>query len=180
MRLNRLRLKDFRGTVERELVFPPAGVVVVEGANEIGKTSLLEALDLLLTEKDTSTKTAVRSVKPVGRDAGSEVEAELVCGRYRFTYRKRWHRSTETVLTIHEPRPEQLTGVPAHERVRQMLADTLDDSLWKALRMMQAAPLSQVPLSGSGALTAALDAAAGEVHDGGRSDSLVEAVERFI
>ena len=36
MRLNRLRLKDFRGTVERELVFPPAGVVVVEGANEIG------------------------------------------------------------------------------------------------------------------------------------------------
>jgi hypothetical protein len=44
--------------------------------------------------------------------------------------------------------------------------------------MMQAAPLSQVPLGGSGALTAALDAAAGEVHDGGRSDSLVQAVER--
>ena len=75
------------------------------------------------------------------------------------------------MLTIHEPRLEQLTGVPAHERVRHILADTLDDSLWKALRMMQAAPLGQVPLSASGALTAALDAAAGEVHDGGRSDS---------
>ena len=178
MRLHRLRLKDFRGTVERELVFPTEGVVVVEGANEVGKTSLLEALDLLLTEKDTSTKSAVRSVKPVGRDAGSEVEAEMSTGPYRFTYRKRWNRSTETVLTVHEPRAEQLTGVPAHERVRQILADTLDDGLWKALRMMQAAPLSQVPLSGSGALTAALDAAAGEVNDGGRSDSLVEAVEQ--
>ena len=178
MRLHRLRLKDFRGTVERELVFPTSGVIVVEGANEVGKTSLVDALDLLLTEKDTSTKTAVRSVKPVGRDSGSEVEAEISTGQYRFTYRKRWHRSTETVLTIVQPRREQLTGVPAHERVKQMLAETLDDGLWKALRMMQAAPLSEVPLSGSGALTAALDAAAGEVHDGGRSDSLVQAVER--
>jgi hypothetical protein len=178
VRLHRLRLKDFRGTDERELVLPLSGVVVVEGANEVGKTSLLEALDLLLTEKDSSTKNAVRAVKPVGRDVGSEVEAEISTGPYRFTYRKRWHRSTETVLTVHTPRREQLTGVPAHERVRSMLAETLDDGLWKALRMMQAAPLSQVPLGGSGALTAALDAAAGAVHDGGRSDSLVDAVER--
>ena len=104
MRLHRLRLRDFRGTVERELVFPKSGVIVFEGANEVGKTSLVDALDLLLTEKDTSTKTAVRSVKPVGRDSGSEVEAEISTGPYRFTYRKRWHRSTETVLTVHEPR----------------------------------------------------------------------------
>ena len=41
-----------------------------------------------------------------------------------------------------------------------ILAETTDQPLWRALRLMQAAPLTQVELTGCTALAAALDAAA--------------------
>ena len=45
MILHRLRLSNFRGVEDREISFPEHGVVVVCGPNEIGKSSMLEALD---------------------------------------------------------------------------------------------------------------------------------------
>lgn len=56
MKLHRLVLSNFRGVAHREIEFPDHGVVVVCGANEIGKSSMIEALDLLLEAKDRSTK----------------------------------------------------------------------------------------------------------------------------
>ena len=35
------------------------------------------------------------------------------------------------------PRREQLTGDEAHERVRAMLAETVDTDLWRAQRVLQ-------------------------------------------
>lgn len=160
MRLHRLRLVDVRGVTERTIEFPDADVVVVEGPNEVGKTTMIEALDLLLDEKDSSRKRQVQAIRPVGRDVSSSIEAELSSGPYRFTYRKRWFRQPATELTITAPRREHLTGVEAHERVVSMLAQSADLVLWRALRLMQAAPLIQADLSGSSALASALDAAA--------------------
>ena len=51
MILHRLRLTNFRGVADRELTFPENGVVVVCGPNEVGKSSMPEALDLLLGGK---------------------------------------------------------------------------------------------------------------------------------
>ena len=45
MKLHRLVLKNYRGIGHREIDFPDHGVVVVSGANEIGKSSMVEALD---------------------------------------------------------------------------------------------------------------------------------------
>ena len=50
MRLHRLLLRDFRGVGTLEVVFDPAGVTIVEGRNEIGKTSLADAFQLLPSE----------------------------------------------------------------------------------------------------------------------------------
>ncbi|MFZ1160809.1 AAA family ATPase, partial [Mycobacterium sp.] len=44
MKLHRLVLKNYRGIESREIDFPDHGVVVVSGANEIGKSSMVEAL----------------------------------------------------------------------------------------------------------------------------------------
>ena len=62
----------------------PPGVTVVEGRNEAGN-SMIEALDVLLSLRDSSKSSAVRSVMPSGRDVGSEVEAEIRCGEWHFT-----------------------------------------------------------------------------------------------
>ena len=61
MKLHRLVLKNYRGIDHREIDFPDHGVVVVSGANEIGKSSMIEALDLLLESKDRSTKKEVKA-----------------------------------------------------------------------------------------------------------------------
>ncbi len=162
MKLHRLVLTNYRGIAHREIEFPDHGVVVVCGANEIGKSSMIEALDLLLESRDRSTKREVKQVKPTHSDVGSEVSAELSCGPYRFLYRKRFHKKCETVLTIKAPHREQLTGDEAHERVRAMLAETVDSDLWHAQRVLQSASTAAVDLSGCDALSRALDVAAGD------------------
>jgi hypothetical protein len=162
MKLHRLVLKNYRGIDYREIEFPDHGVVVVSGANEIGKSSMIEALDLLLESKDRSTKKEVKQVKPTHADVGSEVTAEISTGPYRFVYRKRFHKKCETQLTVLEPRREQHSGDEAHDRVQSMLAETVDTELWHAQRVLQAASTAAVNLSGCDALNRAQDVAAGD------------------
>jgi hypothetical protein len=161
MKLHRLVLKNYRGIGYREIDFPDHGVVVISGANEIGKSSMVEALDLLLESRDRSTKKEVKQVKPTHADVGSEVTAEISTGPYRFVYHKRFHKKCETQLTVLEPRREQHSGDEAHDRVQAMLAETVDTELWRAQRVLQSAPTDAVNLSGCDALTRALDVAAG-------------------
>ena len=170
MKLHRLVLTNYRGIAHREIEFPDHGVVVVCGANEIGKSSMIEALDLLLESRDRSTKKEVKQVKPANSDVGSEVSAEISCGPYRFVYRKRFHKKCETELTVLTPRRDQLTGDEAHERVRAMLAETVDNDLWRAQRVLQAASTVAVDLSGCDALSRALDVAA--AHSGAEAAPL--------
>lgn len=159
MRLHRVRLCNYRGVADCEVELPAQGITVIEGPNEVGKTSLPEGLDLLLTRMDSSGHRQVKSVQPVGRDVGPEVEVEMSTGEYRFVYRKRWRRRPETVLNVLSPQHEQLTGRAAHERVEEILDETLDRDLWRALRIEQGAELS-LPGFDVPSLVAALDQAA--------------------
>ena len=181
MKLHRLTLTNYRGITHRDIEFPDHGIVIVSGANETGKTSMLEALDLLLEAKDRSTKREVKQVKPTHADVGAEVTAEISTGPYRFVYRKRFHKRAETELTLLTPRREQLTGDDAHNRVRAILNETVDLDLWRAQRVLQSAPTSAADLSGCNALSRALDVVAGEVDSadahrishGGDGDTLL-------
>ncbi|MDG5485016.1 AAA family ATPase [Mycolicibacterium gadium] len=165
MKLHRMVLTNYRGITHREIEFPDRGVVIVSGANEIGKSSMIEALDLLLESKDRSSKKEVKQVKPTHADVGAEITAEISTGPYRFVYRKRFHKRAETELTVMAPRREQLTGDEAHDRVRAMLTETVDTCLWQAQRVLQSASTSAVDLSGCDALSRALDVAAGSALD---------------
>ena len=135
MRLLRVELHNYRGVVHRAVAFSPTGVTVVEGPNEIGKSSIAEAVDRVLEDLDSTSRKRVMETKPVGRDVGPEVEIEVETGPYAFRYRKRFLRERLTELTITRPRPGQMTGREAHERVSSMLAETVDLALWKALRI---------------------------------------------
>jgi hypothetical protein len=175
MRIHRIELRDYRGVVAAEVAFPSTGVTIVEGDNEVGKTSLAEALDLLLTAPDSSKSSRVRAVQPVHRDVGPEVVAELSTGPYRFVYSKRWHRRPETTLELLAPRHEHVRGREAHQRVEAILAETLDRDLWDALRLHQAGELAQ-PRFHVASLGRALDAAVGAERAGDREDHLWEAI----
>lgn len=180
MKLHRLRLSHFRGITEREIIFPEVGVTVVEGANEAGKSSMIEALDLLLEVRSDSKSAKVRAVAPSGLDVGSVVEADISCGPYRFTYTKQYNKGARTELVIDEPVREQLSGRAAHERVCAILDERVDAGLFKALRLLQAGDPVVGELSSSAALSRALDTAAGTTSSGtdpGSDDSaLLDAV----
>ena len=138
MRLHRITLTNYRGVHSRTVAFAEQGVTIVSGPNEIGKTSLVEALDLLLEEKASSTRKEIMAVQPAGRDVGPCVEAELSFGRYRVVYRKQWIKGKITELQILSPTPQQVSGNAAHERFAELLHEAgIDLFLWRQLRISQ-------------------------------------------
>jgi AAA domain len=182
MRIHRIKLQDFRGVEFADVGFEADGVTIIEGPNEIGKTSLADAFDLLLTQKDSAAKKQIKDARPIGRDVGPFVEAELTLGEYRLVYRKRWLREKMTELEIFDPAPEQASGEEAHLRMLGILAAETDQALFAALRYQQGFEISQAAIADAPSLSAALDAAAGGgEHDStetGSSDVLLDLVDR--
>ena len=176
MRLLRLRLANYRGIDEAEVRFGRQGLTIVEGPNEAGKTSLGEAIRILFDYPDSSRHSEVKAIKPVMRDAGPEIELEAESGPYVFTYFKRFHKKQETTLTITSPKSENHTGREAHERAEEILRETIDIDLWKALCIQQGEAVSQADLSNQTSLSAALDIAAGGLRADPREESLFDKV----
>lgn len=177
MRLHRLAVKDFRGVAEREIAFADTGVTLLHGPNEAGKSSMVEALQLLLEVKATSKSQRVEAVCPAHRDAGPFVEAELTVGPYRFVYAKQYHRRPGTVLTVLEPTPLQLTGGSAESWVAEQMAAHVDGDLLAALTVLQGPGPGQPSLRDSAAFATALDSASGGAgEDEPGAERLAEAV----
>ena len=162
MRVLRIELRNYRGVSEHVVEFAPTGVTIVEGPNEIGKSSIAEAIDLIIDDLDSTSRQRVQQVKPVDRDVGPEVVIEVETGPYAFRYRKRFLRDKLTELEITKPKPEHHTGREAHDRVLAILAETVDMALWRALRMQQGDVIGQARLEDQTSLSAALDRSAGE------------------
>ncbi|MFV0318652.1 MAG: AAA family ATPase [Microthrixaceae bacterium] len=160
MRIHSIELTDFRGVDHRHIEFPETGVTIIEGDNEVGKSSIDEAVRLVLSEPDSTKKSDVRDVQPVGRDVGPQITIELSTGPYRLRCTKRFLKRPYTELDVLAPAAEQLTGRGAHDRLREILTATMDETLWAALQMPQGSELHQAEF-GSGSLGAALDRAAG-------------------
>ena len=56
MKVHRIRLRDYKGVDDVEVEFALDGVTIIEGPNEVGKTSLAEALTLVLEQLDSSSR----------------------------------------------------------------------------------------------------------------------------
>ncbi len=177
MRVIRISIRNYRGVEASEVSLPSAGITVIEGPNEVGKSSLAEALDVLLDFPHDSTHRRLEAVRPVHRSVGTEVEAEFTTGRYHLIYFKRWFHRPETRLQIVTPAPESLTARTAHDRVRAILDETLDWSLYRALRFVQGERVQQGDVGTSTTLVGALDrAASGGTADPRSESTLWEAI----
>ena len=176
MRLLRLSLENWRGVASREVRFT-SGVTVIEGPNEIGKSSVVEALRLLFREMHSSNKRNVKAVQPVGQDVGSCVEVEVEAGPWHFVYAKTYNKDRQTRLDILAPEKRQLTGREAHEEVERLLADNVDMDLWDALLVDQGEKVALANLQTSSGLAQALDEAAGSSTTAVEDTDLFSAVQ---
>lgn len=165
MKIRRLRLENWRGVSTSEVDFDD-GVTIVAGPNEVGKSSLIEALRFLFRFPDNSSHRDIEAVRPVHADESPAVELEAELGELRIQYAKRFKkagRSGETTLRIEVDgrNPEQLTGRDAHDRAEALLGEDIDVALWEALQVEQGTGISQASLQDKRGLQEALDAAAG-------------------
>jgi DNA repair exonuclease SbcCD ATPase subunit len=176
MKFIRLRITNYRGIASSEVLFNPKGITLIQGPNETGKTSLGEAIGLLFEFPDNSKHRNVEAIRPVHRDEGPEIELQAESGDYCFTYFKRFHKKPETRLTITRPKAENLTGREAHDRAADILRETLDITLWKALTIQQGEGIQQPPLDEQTSLSTALDKAAGGRAADPRQEALFDKV----
>ncbi|WP_193102006.1 AAA family ATPase [Brevibacterium aurantiacum] len=164
MKFHSIHLRNYRGIEDSRVEFGD-GVTVVEGPNEVGKSSIHEAITHLREDKASSRKASVKETQPVGVDAGPEVELHLSAGDYELKYRKRWIKQPFTELSVIRPRPEQLSSDDAHDRFLAILAETVDVDLLDALDVAQGESLAQAPLAQIKALHSALNESGVEVAD---------------
>jgi uncharacterized protein YhaN len=176
MRLVNLSLEDWRGVDSRQLELSES-VTLIEGPNEIGKSTVVEAVRMLFSEMDSSKKKHVKAIQPVGRDVGSTVKAEVHSGDYHFVYSKTYNKTTQTSLEILAPKKRQLTGREAHEEVERILGETVDMALWDALLVEQGEKVALANFQDSAGLAKALDEAAGSSSSGSEDTGLYEAVQ---
>lgn len=178
MKLLRLKVANYRGINTRGIKFNSLGITRIEGPNESGKSSLGEAINTIFDYPDNSKGQDISAIKPVDQDVGPEIELELETGKYAFVYFKRFLKKPETKLTVTKPIPENLTGRSAHDRANEILKETLDVDLWKALSIMQGAAIVQPDLKNKQALSAALDKAAGVNPSAPQELDLFEKISR--
>jgi DNA repair exonuclease SbcCD ATPase subunit len=170
-----LTLDHVAGVDHAHLDLPSSGVVVVHGPNEMGKTTLLTAFRLLLSEVPVSSKAKrVRDLKSASQDVASTVSAELTVGDHRLTVTKSFNKgSGGCELVVTAPRRENLTGRQAAERFNSLLSTEVDTGLLDALTIDQGESLDILAAAGIRSLEQALgddDAASGTTDDAGTVD----------
>ena len=102
MKLLRLKLENWRGVDAREIRFAD-GVTLIEGPNEIGKSTIVEALRILFETLHSSSAAGIKAIQPVGQDVGSSVEAEIEAADFHFIYSKTYNREKQAVLSVLRP-----------------------------------------------------------------------------
>ncbi len=162
MRYHRVTVRNFRGISDARVDFPEGRLLVIEGPNEAGKSSIVEAIRLLFDFTAESNAEEVRRVRPLGRDADPEVELEFSIGGRRCRYRKVFSRRGVTELEVSGSSEAMYSGREAHDQARRLLEEGVDQALFESLRVLQGESLAAPGgLSKSQRLLAALDAAAG-------------------
>ncbi|MEL4164505.1 AAA family ATPase [Corynebacterium bovis] len=158
LRIHSLTLDHVAGVRHADLTVPDHGVTVVHGPNERGKSTLLKAFQLLLSDyKSTSSAAKVRALKSNFADEPTTVAASLTVGPHRLEITKSFNKGTGTcILTVHTPRPERVTGAEAVGRFSEILRSEIDADLLAALTVEQGDTPGVLAVAGIGALDRAL------------------------
>jgi DNA repair exonuclease SbcCD ATPase subunit len=162
------------------------GLNVVIGPNEMGKSTLLDALRAVLFEKHNSKAQPIVALQNDRNEAGPVVELafELDDGLYRIT--KRFVKKPYARLSC--PDGRILEGDTAEDTLRSLLgfdepgktgakAETL--GMWNVLWVQQGQSFSQfeIPTSARSSLHSALEAEVGTVLGGRRGRALPQVIE---
>ncbi|MCX7444517.1 AAA family ATPase [Corynebacterium sp. P7003] len=183
MRIHSIIIDNVRGIDHLELTdLPDTGLIVISGDNEQGKSTVLESVRTVLTVPHSSGRREVRALQPVGQDVAPRIELAATVGPCSFTVTKTYLRQKSAVLTVRCPRPENLTGREAEDRLTAILDEYLDTALMDVLFVRQGELDAAVSAAGVPSLARALgDSGApdtGEDPQVGEEEQLLRRVEQ--
>ncbi|QNE89358.1 AAA family ATPase [Corynebacterium incognita] len=178
MKLHSIEIENMR-SIERLRLddIPDNGVLVISGPNESGKSTIAEAINLVLNTKHTTKHKDVMAMGTVGKDAPLTVRLEATVGPYRFTVLKQFLKQRKCELTITAPQRRELRGEEAHDELQRILDEYVDASLRETLFMRQDDLNDGIAAAGIPSVSAALGEAARvstAVDDPRDSESQVE------
>jgi|GEM_PF-6865558 len=122
IRLLELHVVEARHLRDVRLAFAPAGITIVHGPNEAGKSTLVACVGALLRHRSTSQKEALKSLRSAS--GAVEVRARLRLEHDRRTHEvellKRWFHRPMTQLIVDG---EVVEGREAEDRFEALLAE---------------------------------------------------------
>lgn len=177
MRLHEVEITNFRAIEHLEMTdLPETGVIIVHGNNEAGKSTILDAVHMALTQPSKTRRQDVRRTAPAGRDVGPEVRVKASVGEYTFEVTKRWLKKPEAVMTITAPKYRRVVGEEVDETLAQILGDNLDTELAEMLFMRQGQLTAGAAAAGIPSVATALQLASGTEAAGEADTALMAAV----
>ena len=178
MQIHALELTNFRAVEHLRLdELPERGVIVIHGENEAGKSTILDAIDLVLNQRYGSKRKEVKAVAPAGRDVGPEVQLTATVGDTTFSVHKRWMKSPMSELRITSPTHKNYSGREADDQLEHLLDQHLDRELAETLFLRQGELDPGLQAAGIASITAALEEESSTQAAGVEDTALMAAVE---
>ncbi|MGD7002434.1 AAA family ATPase [Corynebacterium halotolerans] len=169
MRIHDITIENFKAITRLELKeLPGTGVIVIAGDNEQGKSTIMEAIDTVLTAKHRSKAAPVKAIQPVGQDVPSTVSLKVTVGEVTLRVTKQYNRKASATLDVLAPRTENYTGDQAEDRLAEILAQNVDEQLLSTLFMRQGEVDAGIQAVGIPSLSQALD---GQTDSSGVEDT---------
>ncbi|RNE48423.1 AAA family ATPase [Corynebacterium alimapuense] len=180
MRIHSLTIDNVRAIEHLELTeLPATGVIVIHGDNEQGKSTILDAINIVLTQKHGANNKYTKPLRPVHRDASPAVSLSASMGQVSFTIEKTWFKGKSARLQITSPQRESLTGEQAEARLEEIISEHLDQDLFSTLFLRQDDLGASVAAAGIPTLSKALDGSSATKDTPGTEDlALMAAVEK--
>ena len=179
MRIHSVVIDNFRAIEHLEMDdLPETGVIIIEGNNEAGKSTILDAITLVLRWPAKSKRQEVKACAPAGRDEGPEVALTATVGQTTFRIRKRWLKKPVSELSVTAPTRAQYTGEEAEAQLEAILSANLDRELAELLFLRQGELEAGAQAAGVSSISTALQAASGAEAVGEEDTELMAAVEK--
>lgn len=175
MQLRRIRVSNFRKLIDPvEIAELPPGLAIIGGANEEGKSTLLEAIRAVLFEKHGLTGEAARAMQPLGAAVAPELELDFTVDGTEYHLWKRFVSNAAAKLRgagriwENDAAEDKLEGLLGFARPGRGPSKIEHHGLWGLLWVSQGAAFEEVRPNATAreSLAGVLNSEVGEVLGG--------------